>query len=462
MFNPTPMDEFNEMIECFEEVPDLTPVRRPALHHIFFSVEAFPIHKLLVKKLIITAMHYGDEEDGDKCAMTFHNKDHYHAIGMINHTSRSLRDVSLAHVQKLADDEGIKTPITKELLFALRESRSVPIKSREHLLGAVRYIKQYEVLDANQNLLKLALNDLMEKPKFVQAHKHSIEDLEEFRRQYPSDADWKAALQFNPFQQKQFYHKYLDFENQYSEWITTKPLTQMEYKRLEPWMNLIRMITIMNHAVKAFPVGCIMIMVGSASTYKSTILRIMAQAHKPYLIMSGSTFLDKDNLKYDTAEKKGCKTIIFEELEWMHVAKKVQITDVLRQLKEMMPGGPGLNVRTAKTRNLGDGFLKLNQILISNNEREYIQKHTLANEINKEEDLKKRFVVIDADKLKASVYGSSIDSMSSELECLIARYIKNNDFVFKETLFAFLETVLTFNKDYINNYFMDQSPELYL
>lgn len=136
---------------------------------------------------------------------------------------------------------------------------------------------------------------------------------------------------------------------------------------------------------------------------KSTINRIIAESFGEYAIWPGSQWIARDTLKFDSAARQGISTIVVEEMQWIDIQHRITLEKTVNSIKEQLTGA-GLDVRLAKTKsNLQDDLkLKIDYLLISMNETEYVNYRILSQLINSKAEFRRRFLVINMDDPKYS------------------------------------------------------------
>jgi len=141
-----------------------------------------------------------------------------------------------------------------------------------------------------------------------------------------------------------------------------------------------------------------MILCGKALTMKSTLNRVIASSLGEYNIWPGSQWIQRDPLKFDTAARQGVSVIVVEEMQWIDLQHRVTLDKTMTTIKEQLTGA-GLDVRLAKTKSsLQDDIkFKMDFLLISMNESEYVNYNTLSTLINSKPEYKRRFILINMD-----------------------------------------------------------------
>lgn len=411
--------------------------------------ELRPFIKFIFAKVIIVALHEKE------CTMA--ETEHVHVLGQVRHTSRSVRDTSQKVLDELCEQYGIKEKWTGILRKLYATMSAKPIKSEAHMTNAFKYIKQYKILDQDDELLELALGDFQQREiSYPQKEAFTDEQLTEFRESYPKKEDWQSVLRSNSFFAKRFTERFNAMEKAVQEKQRVQPLTDEENKKIicfKPYLDFVKCMIRITGLLKS--VGGCFIFIGQADTLKSTTARLICQKTGPYHIWPGTQLIEKDILKYDSAVRDGVKQIILEEVEWQHVQKKITINDTLGQLKALF-AGDGLNVRTAKTSSNTSSTLKLDLIIASMNERPNCGKAQLTSMINAYQDFLKRFVVFDFDKYRSfGLLGVPDSNFDKKIINLFERYINTQSDWGLATMNLVQNGILTRNtgsfQDFIDN-----------
>ncbi|CAF0932227.1 unnamed protein product [Brachionus calyciflorus] len=132
--------------------------------------------------------------------------------------------------------------------------------------------------------------------------------------------------------------------------------------------------------------GVCMILCGGSGRCKSTINRIIASSLGEYATWPGSQWIQKDNLKFDTAARQGINTIIVEEMHWIDIQHRIILDKTLNSIKEQLTGAG----------------MDMDYLLISINETEYVNYRTLSHLIRSKPEYKRRFILINIDDDKYS------------------------------------------------------------
>jgi len=182
-----------------------------------------------------------------------------------------------------------------------------------------------------------------------------------------------------------------------------RPLSFEEKHSLMPNMPILNHAASFRNQLQAHDQnsGVCLILCGGALMCKSTINRIIAESFGEYAIWPGSQWIQRDPLKFDTAARQGISTIVVEEMQWIDVQHRISLDKTINSIKEQLTGA-GLDVRLAKTKsNMQDDIkFKMDYLLISMNETEFVNYRTLSQMINSKPEFKRRFLVINMDDPK--------------------------------------------------------------
>lgn len=346
----------------------------------------------LFKKVRIAAIHSKTDND--------HVCEHYHVVGEAKFTKRQLRDMSKERIFFADIFGGLETK------DAFMSSRIKNILDKRHFDNTVAYIKRQAATNIYEDssvqygpslhpVFKIL--DEAEEPK-----RFSSEEMAEFRRRFPLINSWKKVCA-----QKRMTKKTVDvlqeMEAQRKHEDSIRPLTSEEYHLLLPNEPLLKHARDLRNQMISHDQnsGVCLILSGQALTCKSTLNRIIAASTGEYNIWPGSQWIQRDPLKFDTAARQGVSTIVVEEMQWIDLQHKITLEKTLTTIKEQLTGS-GLDVRLAKTKsNLQDDIkFKLDYLLISMNETEYVNYKTLSQMINSKPEFKRRFIIINMDDAK--------------------------------------------------------------
>lgn len=324
---------------------------------------------------------------------------HYHVVGESKFTQRQLRDSSLATMRSAEIRGGLES---KGFFLSARVK---PIESAIHFDRLVAYLKRknntvYEnesiTYGGANNFVWRALDEAEEPQRF------NNEEMSEFRRRFPLINSWKKVAAQKKLSKRVVVE--LEEMEQQRKWEDNiRPLSDEEKHSLMPNLPVINHAfnlrnQLISHDQNS---GVCMILCGGALMCKSTINRIIASSFGEYAIWPGSQWIQRDPLKFDTAARQGISTIVVEEMQWIDVQHRITLEKTINSIKEQLTGA-GLDVRLAKTKsNVTDDIkFKMDFLLISMNESEYVNYRTLAAMINSKAEFRRRFILINMDDPK--------------------------------------------------------------
>lgn len=324
---------------------------------------------------------------------------HYHILGESKVTQRKLRDWSLNQM-RAAD---IKGGLEAKGFFLTARVKN--IENLKHYNNTVEYLKRKNStifedesvqFGPAQNPVFRALDEAHEPNKFTK------EDMAEFKRRFPLINGWKkvaAQKKLSKYVVDQL--QLMEAQRKYEENI--RELNDDELHELMPNMPIIEHANNLKAQMVAHDQnsGVCLILCGGALKCKSTINRIIASSFGEYAIWPGSQWIQKDPLKFDTAARQGISTIVVEEMQWIDIQHRITLDKTINSIKEQLTGA-GLDVRLAKTKSsLQDDIkFKMEYLLISMNENEYVNYRTLSQLINSKPEYKRRFILINMDDVK--------------------------------------------------------------
>ena len=348
----------------------------------------------LFKRIAIAAIHSSDINNNVV--------KHYHIVGEAKFTKRQIRDISIARLRAMDVLGGLEA---KDFFMTTRIKN---IMDRKHYDNTIQYVKRKAeriVFEDPSVQYGPSLHpvfrilDEAEEPK-----RFSVEEMAEFRRRFPLINSWKKVAA-----QKRLNKKTIDIlqemecQRKYEEAIT--PLDGKDFHLLLPNSPLLsHAFNLRNQMISHDQnSGVCMILCGQALTCKSTINRIIAASTGEYNIWPGSQWIQKDPLKFDTAARQGVSTIVVEEMQWIDIQHKITLEKTLTLIKEQLTGA-GLDIRLAKTKSTlqDDIKFKLDYLLVSMNETEYVNYRTLSQMINSKPEFRRRFILINMDDPKYS------------------------------------------------------------
>lgn len=321
---------------------------------------------------------------------------HYHIVGESKFGQRRIRDMSLANLRS-AD---IKGGLEAKSFFL--SARIKNIENNKHFINTVEYIKRKnntlfedETIQfaVSQNPVWRILDDAEEPAKY------SKEDMTEFKRRFPTINAWKKVAtqkRLSKFACKQL--EEMEAQRKFEENI--RDITPEEKHDLLPNLTILNhakdiRTQIINHDQNS---GVCLILCGGALMCKSTINRIIAESFGEFSVWPGSQWIQRDPLKFDTAARQGISTIVVEEMQWIDIQHRVTLEKTINSIKEQLTGA-GLDVRLAKTKSsLQDDIkFKIEHLLISMNESEFVNYGILSRLIRSKPEYRRRFILINMD-----------------------------------------------------------------
>lgn len=357
---------------------------------------------------------------------------HWHILGEEKISQRNMRDMSILNLRN-AD---IKGGLEAKAFFLTANIKFVD--SQEYWDNCIKYIKKYtNVYEDKEILFKPPLNPLWDQmEKQNKPSKHSKEDMDRFRKQFPIINSWKqvaAQRGYKPHLVK--FLTELEAQRKYEEGL--RDLTVEEKHQLLPNMPILNhakdlRTQLISHDNNS---GVCMILCGGSGRCKSTINRIIANSLGEYATWPGSQWIQKDNLKFDTAARQGISTIIVEEMHWIDIQHRITLDKTINSIKEQLTGA-GMDVRLAKTKTAiqDDIKFKMDYLLISMNETEYVNYGVLSRLIRSKPEYKRRFILVNIDDDK---YNDIVECRNRQnenwqsnyvhMEWLAGKAIKNPD-----------------------------------
>lgn len=326
---------------------------------------------------------------------------HYHILGEAKVSQRKMRDWSLNNLRAA----GVRGGLEAKGFFLTARVKN--IENLRHFKNTIEYLKRKNctfVEDENvvfgplQNPVWRVLDEAEEPSR------HTPEDMAEFKRRFPLINSWKkvaAQKKLSKFAVQQL--ESMEAQRKFEENI--RELSFEEKHELLPNIPILShaknlRAQMINHDQNS---GVCLILCGGALMCKSTINRIIASSLGEYAIWPGSQWIQKDPLKFDTAARQGISTIVVEEMQWIDLQHRITLEKTVNSIKEQLTGA-GLDVRLAKTKSsLQDDIkFKMEYLLISMNESEYVNYRTLTALINSKPEFRRRFLVVNMDDPKYS------------------------------------------------------------
>lgn len=326
---------------------------------------------------------------------------HYHILGESKVSQRKMRDWSLNNL-RAAD---IRGGLEAKGFFCTARIKN--IEGLKHFNNTVEYLKRknntiFEDEGVQFGPLQNPVWKILDEADEPTGYSKS--DMDEFKKRFPLINSWQsvaAKKKLSKFVINQL--EAMEKQRKYEENI--REITFEEKHELLPNIPILSHAKdirnqLINHDQNS---GVCLILCGGALKCKSTINRIIAESFGDYAIWPGSQWIQKDALKFDSAARQGINTIVVEEMQWIDIQHKITLEKTINSIKEQLTGA-GLDVRLAKTKsNLTDDLkFKMDYLLISMNETEYVNYRNLASMINSKAEFRRRFVLINMDDPKYS------------------------------------------------------------
>jgi len=324
---------------------------------------------------------------------------HYHILGEAKVSQRKIRDWSLNNIRSADIKGGLEA---KGFYLTCRVKN---IENLKHFNNTIEYLKRKNgsIIDNEEVEFSTMANPLWRVlDEAEQPGKYGEDDMKEFRKRFPLINGWHnkvAKLKLSKWSAT-----VLDeMEQQRKHEDRIRDITMEEKHLLLPNMSIVShakdfRTSLINHDQNS---GVCLILCGGALMCKSTINRIIAESFGDYAVWPGSQWICKDNLKFDSAARQGINTIVVEEMQWIDIQHKITLEKTLNSIKEQLTGA-GLDVRLAKTKStlVDDIKLKIDYLLISMNETDYVNYKILAHMINSKPEFRRRFIIINMDDPK--------------------------------------------------------------
>ena len=367
------------------------------IKHYIINKSNFNLNEEQIKS-IFKSIRIGvlDDKEVDKNGII---NPHYHILGEAKISQRKLRDMSLLNMRALDIRGGLEA---KSFFLAAKVKN---IENQKHFINTIEYLKRKNgtftedesvVFGPLMNNIWKILDEADEPAK------HSVEEMVEFKRRFPLINSWKrtcAQKKLSKYVVQQL--ESMEAQRKYEENI--RELTNDEKDQLLPNIPIIShsknfRSQLINHDQNS---GVCLILCGGALMCKSTINRILAESFGEYAVWPGSQWIQRDPLKFDTAARQGISTIVVEEMQWIDLQHKITLDKTINSIKEQLTGA-GLDVRLAKTKSSmqDDIKFKMEYLLISMNETEYVNYKVLSSLINSKPEFKRRFLIINMDDPK--------------------------------------------------------------
>ena len=359
---------------------------------------------------------------------------HYHILGEAKYSNRLIRDMSLERLKNAGIVGG------QEAKDSWMAGRQRHIVDANHFKNTIEYIKKQCQIISIDNSCKYSfpktsifkiIDDVIT-PEDI-----AIDEMMEFRARYPKKDSWKA-LAYKKGIPAKVIEQLQNMEAQRHREDLAREISTSEMAKCAvnfPMLNVIRDLI---YQLDRMPsnTGCCLVLIGSADTFKSTINRIIARYYGEYDIWPGSQFIQRDILKFDTPAKKGIRTIVIEEMQWVDIARKISLEKTMNMIKEQLIGA-GLDVRMAKNTKQSDISLKLklDRILCSTNPDRDVNFRLLHTLVTLKPEFQKRFIVCDMDQFKSTFKSlrsrtkDMWENNSEEMETLFAKVLHESKYM---------------------------------
>lgn len=346
----------------------------------------------LFKRICIAGVH--EKKDND------HVVRHVHILGEAKYTKRQIRDMAIYRLKSSDIFGGL------EARDWFMSAKIKNIQNKAHYENTYKYIKkgsdrifkEDSTIEFGPSLHPVfKILDEAETPK-----RFSDEEMAEFRKRFPIINGWKKVCAQKKHSQKTIaVLQEMESQRKYEDGI--RPLTKEEYHELLPNFPLLSHARELKNTMEKHDQnsGICIILCGKALTMKSTLNRVIAASLGEYNIWPGSQWIQRDPLKFDTAARQGVSVIVVEEMQWIDLQHRVTLDKTMTSIKEQLTGA-GLDVRLAKTKTAiqDDIKFKMDYLLISMNESEYVNYNTLSTLINSKPEYKRRFILVNMDDPK--------------------------------------------------------------
>lgn len=384
--------------------------------------------KSFMKTIIISSLHC--ENLSGECKLM--GGSHLHILGVPKFSQRQLRDISLQTLSDVGITGGNKLKIN------FLTNKWIHIQTETHYNNVIKYLLQYKVLVNNIDKysgIDFGLRKAKDFDEFFKINKEQTMDALEYaewRKNFPDSKVWKHKL-LSSGAPKYMFGKYAAMEKQAVTYEQNRPITEAEEQLVR---NTCKFIANAANWIKTecdkHPIGHIIIIFGPPASYKSTIARVLGHLYGGATTWPGSQFIkENDTLKWDSHVRSNNRCLIIEEMKWQDKAKKIQIGDTLRKLKELF-SGTNLNVRVAKTSDTPDMPLKLDCVFITSNNYVGENKRTIQSYLDNDPSLARRITVCDITDFNAKgtlqecKYADACEALGSSnvADLVIAKLIK--------------------------------------
>lgn len=324
---------------------------------------------------------------------------------------------------------GITNPSAKSAFMGMHFTE---IKDENHFNNCINYLRKKTVIIDDDRLeytgnktttLVGRVKTMKKKPK------HTKEEMDEFREEYPRQNSWKRDC-VNLRLSKKDYEGFMSLERQRQEEDRVLPLPKHEFKKMIPFIPYLKFLRELRNKMESHSTetGTALFLAGKASTYKSTTCEILADSFGSYHIWPGTQFVKEDALKYDSAARAQISSIVIEECKFVNLLKKITLNDTLCFIKEQLSGS-GLHVRLAKNKSaVEDIDLSIERFLISFNPDEYIDHEVLRRAIMAKTEFSRRFLIYNMDSLEyANLFQKTKEPWKKEYRMIAAKIINHTN-----------------------------------
>lgn len=334
--------------------------------------------------------------------------DHIHILARVKYSMRDMRDWRVDG--QMLKSKGID-PLWKELWSNDLEWITIKhIKSDKHFDNTYKYIEQYAA-PAIKDWYELKDKLLRQVNKYSQSIQQDEEWLffaqqpnlkpdkqeelllQKFRQKYPRRCDWQRYCAMNHLNAAKI-QRFNEYEQKCHRYERTRSPTRELSKTEERFKNdAIMYLNMLDKKQKENGIGAGLIFGGASGTGKSTMCRLIAELREPFSKWTGRQFIEKDPLKWDDAVKKQIRTLIVEEMEWTVPLKKIDLTQTLDLIKQVLV--ENLEMRVAKNVKVQKfTSLTLDTLLFSYNPNKFCPEDLLAGTIQNDPAMSRRLIYV--------------------------------------------------------------------
>lgn len=352
---------------------------------------------------------------------------HYHLVVQVNISAYEFKRNKAIHKNLYPFWYNI---LANEGCFNAGKPSYVPIKTEQHLINVKQYIINH--INEQRGIIIHALPTTIS-PN-IDPPKDDDITIEQFRKKYPSDEDWKdEAINIYDANKKNKFITYCTQREQ--EWlIYQKSMPYNEQSKLteDEKTYIIKLIeaanTIETKYITAGKVGVAMLMEGPAKTGKSEFVRNLAHlVCRNYHIWTGKQFAERDNLKYDDLIRTLCNGIVVEEMHFSIPNARITHLDTLHQIKSLFTGD-GINARTAKNIKTCNSKLNIKYLFVTFNDNNVISSYKHIEElINNDEAFKRRILLYSHKQVVPNLPNYELCNATLIRQCALHLYKNNID-----------------------------------